>query len=46
MSLLDVSHLAYYYPKQAALFQDINCQLQVGQVLTILGLMGWANQHC
>lgn len=40
MSLLDVSHLAYHYPKQAVLFQDINCQLQAGQVLTILGPNG------
>lgn len=40
MSILSVDQLAFHYPKQPALFSHLNCQLEPGQILTILGPNG------
>ncbi|MTV82188.1 ABC transporter ATP-binding protein [Secundilactobacillus folii] len=40
MSLLTVQNLGFHYSGQPTLFSDLNCTLQPGQILTILGPNG------
>lgn len=40
MSLLQINQLSFHYPNQPSLFKNLSCNLQDGEILTILGPNG------